>query len=512
MNYRRGIIPTLHRLVAYIGIAVSALVVLMACTSEGSTTAPQQTSSPQPESTRVMESTSAPSSTTEATDAPSPTPSAVSIDTPRPTSTPESIVDSFDCNDQRFIDEIVQLSEENENPSAPRILKMYVDAVEEIERTDKLLRCRTEVRLSTDQERYATYHLEIDRDGDAFIGYRLGDVTSVPTPLSTAAPANTPNPSRPAGVGDTVRLQYVELTLNSVRSSYGNGTYVPRLGNHFVHLNVTVRNVSGAPTEVFYLLGGEIQDVEDKIYEPATEAIPEVDGWITHFVALGTGQSLNAVSHFELPRDVTGLTWRVFEESLLTWAGISQEETVFYLGTVDSSFSPPGRSVDNLVNIGDAIVVADGTPVRVSNVLNDAQSQELSEPKHGYRFLMVSVEEESIQIDWSTREKPNVSSLTREEFESYLAYKRDPEGYAANAGWNTRINPSKIIIIDDDYRIYTQSEDNCGAIPDLLKSRGFNVCFQIPEGEAEPILIYNPYPGGDPEYGAGTYRYFSLKE
>ena len=89
LKYRRGIIPTLHRLVAYIGIAVSALVVLMACTSEGSTTAPQQTSSPQPESTRVMESTSAPTPATTPTEPPLRTLVPESTSTPRSTSSPE---------------------------------------------------------------------------------------------------------------------------------------------------------------------------------------------------------------------------------------------------------------------------------------------------------------------------------------------------------------------------------------------------------------------------------------
>ena len=483
MKYRRGIIPTLHRLVAYIGIAVSALVVLMACTSEGSTTAPQQTSSPQREATQVMEPTSPPSSTTEATDAPSPTPSAVFIDTPRPTSTPESIVDSFDCNDQRFIDEIVQLSEENENPSAPHILKMYVDAVEEIERTDKLLRCRTEVRLSTDQERYATYHLEIDRDGDAFIGYQLGEVTSVPTPLPTSTPANTPDPSRPAGVGDTIRLKYVELTLNSVRGSHGNGTYVPRTGNHFVHIDATARNISDRSIEVFYLIGGVIQDGENQTFEPEFRVTQ--DERLPHFIELGAGQASRTSSHFELPKNATNLTWIVSEDSMLLTHGGSQDEVAFYLDSVRSPLPVQGRGQENPAQIGIPVTASNHAEVRVANVIQDARELIADEPAQGRRFLMISVE---------------IAAL-----DSYRT---------------TYVSASHFLLTGENNATYTQNEDNCGVVPAALERRSFygtgrkegNICFHIPLEEHDLILIYAP----SREYGtssdSGLYRYFSLEE
>ena len=57
---------------------------------------------------------------------------------PEATATPNLI--TIDCNDPRFTKEILELSEGNQNPFSPRILKLYSD-VEELERTERILRC-----------------------------------------------------------------------------------------------------------------------------------------------------------------------------------------------------------------------------------------------------------------------------------------------------------------------------------------------------------------------------------
>ena len=65
--------------------------------------------------------------------------------TPEPTATPSLI--TIDCNDPLFTEEILDLSEDNQNPFSPRILKLHSDA-EEIERTARVLRCRGTATLS----------------------------------------------------------------------------------------------------------------------------------------------------------------------------------------------------------------------------------------------------------------------------------------------------------------------------------------------------------------------------
>ncbi len=99
---------------------------------------------------------------------------------------------SLTCEDQRLIEPILKLSEDNENPFARRILKLYPGA-EELERTGRILRCRGEAALSRGGKSYITYRYEIDRDGDAFIGYEIGEGVSTLTPAATRTPAPTPS-------------------------------------------------------------------------------------------------------------------------------------------------------------------------------------------------------------------------------------------------------------------------------------------------------------------------------
>ena len=60
------------------------------------------------------------------------TPEPTATRTPRPTATPESVTMTLDCEDERFIEEIVKLSEDSEGPFQARILKLY-EGSEELE-------------------------------------------------------------------------------------------------------------------------------------------------------------------------------------------------------------------------------------------------------------------------------------------------------------------------------------------------------------------------------------------
>ena len=147
--------------------------------------------SPTAESTATPEPTNATRPIT-----PTPTPTVDEVtNTPTPTATPESVTMTLDCEDERFIEEIVKLSEDSEGPFQARILKLY-EGSEELERTESVLRCKAEARLSNLTDSYIIYHVEIDRDGDQFIGYRIGDPIASPTPEPTApSPTDTPVPS-----------------------------------------------------------------------------------------------------------------------------------------------------------------------------------------------------------------------------------------------------------------------------------------------------------------------------
>ena len=167
----------------------------------GPTPTPEPTATAMPEPTNATRPiTPTPTPTVdEVTATPTPTATPEPTDTlmPSPTATPESVTMTLDCEDERFIEGIVKLSEDSESPFQARILKLY-EGSEELERTESVLRCKAEAKLSNQTDSYIIYYVEIDRDGDQFIGYRSGDAITSPTPGPTTTPTATPTP-RPPG-------------------------------------------------------------------------------------------------------------------------------------------------------------------------------------------------------------------------------------------------------------------------------------------------------------------------
>ena len=164
---------------------------------------------------------------------------------PTPTPTPEPTIDpTIGCDNERLIDEIIKLSEERESAFSPRILKLYDEELEEIERTAKLLRCKAEAKLSEGGDHYITYHYEIDREGDAFIEYTVGDM--VPPPgaiLSDAFPIG--------GVmvgSDGTEIRALQITADAWSLVYAENQFndPPEEGNRFFIVRVEIANPSDA--------------------------------------------------------------------------------------------------------------------------------------------------------------------------------------------------------------------------------------------------------------------------
>ena len=111
---------------------------------------------------------------------------------------------TLDCDSEYFKEEIIKLSEDEE----VKLLKIY-EGAEELGRTRNILRCKSEAKLNRESGNwYVTYFWEIDRDGDYFVGYQLGDrvaptptPTAISTPTPLIPPTSTPTPSpTPTGI------------------------------------------------------------------------------------------------------------------------------------------------------------------------------------------------------------------------------------------------------------------------------------------------------------------------
>ena len=412
---------------------------------------------------------------------------------------------SIDCNDSGLAEEILELSKDNSsrNPLAVRILKLYADA-EELERTESSLRCRGTALLDRGGELYVTYRLEIDRDGDAFIGYEI-DFTSTPTTSSnpTSVPTATPTPTSSSTlsptptptptptpqaftIGDTVRLDGLLITVNGVRTSLRDGFRAPQEGHYFLYVDVTLRNEGDQPEPVSFMHGMELRDVLGQLYESDAYAnlansSALLGGEISAEIA--PGGALQGDVAYQVPMSAGDLTWH--------FSGFGWGEVTFSLGTVAVPAPPPGLTLDNPVSASEVLLGADGTEIRVLGIVVDARMQVAEEnrfndpPEEGMRFYMVRLE---------------------------VAYPSAASG-SVTAMW------SAFSLIGNNRVIYTgEFQSPCGIIPDPLGGLAFyegqeiyaggrvegNVCFAIPQGEGDLILIHQP------DHDEGSRRFFSL--
>ena len=243
-------------------------VVPVATDAPTATAVPTPTPMPEPTPTAMM---------MEPTTMPEPTATPVPTATPRPTATPQPtptppITMTLGCNDELFKQEVLELSEDNQGSVTIRILKLH-EGAKAIERTNRVLRCMGEAKLSRGGDRYITYHIEIDRDGDQFIGYEIGDLISPPTPTPTARPTATPMPTptpepvlgsrqNPVPFGLTVEVKNEESTDHwevTVMATIPDATKIvldenpyndpPEEGNQFYIVRVRAKYLGPDSTE-----------------------------------------------------------------------------------------------------------------------------------------------------------------------------------------------------------------------------------------------------------------------
>ena len=196
---------------------------------------PRPTPTPGPTATPTQTPTPAPTATP--TQIPTPTPTATPTQTPTPT--PEPTIDpTIGCDDEWLIDGILELSEERESTFSPRILKLYDDKLEEMERTTKLLRCKAEAKLSAGGDHFITYSYEIDRDGDTFIGYSVGD--PVPPPGAVLGDAF---PIGGVMIGaDGAEVRVLQITADAWPLVFAENRYndPPEQGNRFFMIRLEI--------------------------------------------------------------------------------------------------------------------------------------------------------------------------------------------------------------------------------------------------------------------------------
>ncbi len=264
-RWKAHIIPMLG-----ITLAFPILTALFGCTSTAPTTDPTPTSvaltvptatpapGPTPSSTLEQNATPHPTPTLEPTATPNPTPTPEPTATPNPTPTPEPtgtpiptptpqlMIDVVDCADDQILTTVRELSRGLEGPLSPPILLFYEDKVEEVERTDQVLRCKAEARLSDGSDFYVTYHYEINDSvpiGSSYsieIGYSIGDPVHPPGSL-----LSNPLPLGAVMKGaDGSEIQVLQITADAwpLVVAEDQSNYPPEEGNRFFMVRLDVAN------------------------------------------------------------------------------------------------------------------------------------------------------------------------------------------------------------------------------------------------------------------------------
>ena len=242
-----------------------------------------------------------------------PTPTATS--TPEPTATPTPVPPvtmTLACDDSRFVDEIKKLSERSDGLFKIQILKIY-EGSEEIERTENVLKCRGEAKLSTAVDAFVTYHLTIDRDGDQFIGYQIGETTTPPTATPSPEPTGTPTPTPPPALGSrenpvpignsavvefdaqkkweiTVLGTQPDATKAVLDENQFNDS--PIEGNQFYIAGVRAKNLASASTMLMRSLQFKAAGVEGVVYSEFDHSCGVIPGEVKAHTELLTNGTI----------------------------------------------------------------------------------------------------------------------------------------------------------------------------------------------------------------------------
>ena len=127
---------------------------------------------------------------------------------------------TYGCGELK--DRVIELSEEQQNPFSPVILK--VSEIEETSRTAKRLDCYGVARLNNGGQEGIAFHIEEDVDGDFLYGYEAGSkpIQRSLTPTPTVVVTRPPTPEAPTSTALPIRAQQ-----NSLPTQLPTSTPIP---------------------------------------------------------------------------------------------------------------------------------------------------------------------------------------------------------------------------------------------------------------------------------------------
>ncbi|MFZ5815366.1 MAG: DUF4352 domain-containing protein [Bacillota bacterium] len=113
-------------------------------------------------------------------------------------------------------------------------------------------------------------------------------------------------------VGDTIKMGDLQFTVNSVRTTKGEGFVRAKDGNVYVLVNATVENIGDKPAAISSLLMFKLQDGDG--YQHNITIYPDAKGSLDGEVA--PGRKMRGELAFEVPEHAKGLEL-LFEPNLM---------------------------------------------------------------------------------------------------------------------------------------------------------------------------------------------------
>ncbi|MBH5317090.1 DUF4352 domain-containing protein [Paenibacillus sp. GSMTC-2017] len=140
------------------------------------------------------------------------------------------------------------------------------------------------------------------------------DSTTATTATATAAPAASEAPKVEVyKIGETIKYDNLEITLNDVKDSTGDDFIKPAEGNVYKIVDITVENKGDTEEVISSMMHFEMVDDGGYTYNVAiTTAVKnQLDG------SVGAGRKLSGQIAYEVPTDVKGLEL-IFKDPIKT--------------------------------------------------------------------------------------------------------------------------------------------------------------------------------------------------
>jgi flagellar basal body-associated protein FliL len=140
----------------------------------------------------------------------------------------------------------------------------------------------------------------------------VNNVSATVTADTSSSNSNNPTSGAHYKIGQTANIASMDVTANSTRTSQGDQYSVPKAGNQYLIVDVTVNNKSGQAQTISSLISFILQDSTGQKY---TETITTLSGVTAPDGSVQDGAKLRGQLIYEVPKSMKSYTFE-FQPSI----------------------------------------------------------------------------------------------------------------------------------------------------------------------------------------------------